>query len=319
MKMMRALRFETFGPPSHLSVTELPVPEPHTGQVLVQVKASAINPSDVANVAGRFKATLPRVPGRDYAGIVVSGDGKAGQEVWGSGAGFGVERDGAHAEYVIAPADALSVKPVNLTMEQAAAVGVPYIVAWWSLIHAAQVQAGETVLIVGASGAVGRAATQIVHSRKARVIGADRGSANPSRTDVLIDTASHDLQREVMAATGGAGADVVLNAVGGPLFEPALLSVRQGGRNIVIASSGEPRVSFNLMDFYHNQTHLIGVDSMKFRAPQIAGIMSELKPRFEAGDFTPNEVKTWSLEQGIGAYEAVAKGGTPTKHVLRMS
>lgn len=318
MKTMRALRFEKFGPPSSLAVAEIAVPQPGPGEVLIQVTASGVNPSDLANVAGRFKASLPRVPGRDYAGIVVGGDGERGQEVWGSGPGFGVTRDGAHAEYVVAPADGLSVKPANLSMEQAATVGVPYTVAWWSLIHAAQLQDGETVLIVGASGAVGRAATQIVHARRGRVIGADRRSENPSGADVLINTTTQDLPREVMAATGGTGADVVLNAVGGPLFEPALQSLRRGGRHVVIASVGEPRVSFNLMDFYHNDARLVGVDSVRFSAPQIAAIMNELRPRFEAGDFSPQDIKLWPLDQGVAAYEAVAKGGAPVKHVLRM-
>lgn len=318
MNTMRALRFDRFGPPANLSVVELGVPEPGPGETLIQVKAAGINPSDLANVAGRFGASLPRVPGRDYAGIVVGGDGTPGQEVWGSGAGFGVTRDGAHAEYVLAPADAIAEKPANLSMEQAAAVGVPYVVAWWSLVHVAELQAGETVLIVGASGAVGRAATQIVHSRQGRVIGADRGSSNPSGADVPINTTSQDLPREVMVATGGKGADVVLNAVGGPLFEPALLSLRQRGRNVAIAAIGEPRVSFNLMDFYHNQSCLLGVDSMKFSAEQIAGIMRELKPRFEAGELAPGDIRTWPLDQGIAAYQAVATRGAPAKHVLRM-
>jgi len=318
MRKMRALRFEEFGPPTKLSVADLPIPQPGDGEVLIKVKAAGINPSDLANVAGRFNASLPRVPGRDFAGVIVGGADRAGREVWGSGAGFGVVRDGTHAEYVLAPANALSDKPANLSMEQAAAVGVPYIVAWWSLIHAAELQSGETALIVGASGAVGRAATQIVHSHKGRVIGADRGSANPSGVDVRINTTSQDLRVEVMTATGGNGADVVLNAVGGPLFEPALSSVRPGGRCVVIASSGEPRVSFNLMDFYHNQTRLIGIDSVKFSATQIAGIMNELKPHFEAGDFTLSDIRAWPFDQGIAAYEAIAKGGTPVKHVLRL-
>lgn len=314
---MRALRFDRFGPPANLSLVELPVPEPGPGEVLIRLKAAGINPSDLANVAGRFGASLPRVPGRDYAGIVAGGTGTLGQEVWGSGAGFGVTRDGAHAEYVLAPADAIAEKPANLSMEQAAGVGVPYVVAWWSLVHVAELQPGETALIIGASGAVGRAATQIVHSRKGRVIGADRGSG-ASGADVSINTTTQDLAREAMAATGGKGADVVLNAVGGPLFERGLLSLRQGGRNVAIAAIGEPRVGFNLMDFYHNQSRLLGVDSMKFSAGQIAGIMGELKPRFEAGELAPGDVRPWPLDQGIAAYEAVAKGGASAKHVLRM-
>jgi NADPH:quinone reductase-like Zn-dependent oxidoreductase len=97
---MKALQFGTYGPPDVLTIKEIPKPEPRKGDVLIQIKAAAINPSDVKNVAGHFKSPLPRVPGRDYAGVVVAGDAEKGLEVWGSGAGFGVTRDGAHAEYV---------------------------------------------------------------------------------------------------------------------------------------------------------------------------------------------------------------------------
>ena len=124
------------------------------GEVLIQIKAAAINPSDVKIVAGIIKASLPRVPGRDYAGVVVDGEAKKGMEVWGSGAGFGVTRDGCHAEYLAVPAGWISQKPTNLTMEQAAAIGVPYLTAWCTLVLAGNIQAGETVLIIGVSGAV---------------------------------------------------------------------------------------------------------------------------------------------------------------------
>ena len=88
-----------------MAFTDLPNPKPAQGEVLIQIKAAGINPSDVKNVAGHFKSPVPRVPGRDYAGIVVSGDAEKGMEVWGSGAGFGVTRDGPHAEYILVPKD----------------------------------------------------------------------------------------------------------------------------------------------------------------------------------------------------------------------
>src|ERR1700719_836620 len=150
---MKALQFGTYGPPDVLTIKEIPKPEPRKGDVLIQIKATAINPSDVKNVAGHFKSPLPRVPGRDYAGVVVAGDAEKGLEVWGSGAGFGVTRDGAHAEYVVVPSDWIAQKPPQLSMEQAAAIGVPYLTAWSTLLVAGNVQAGETVLIIGVSGA----------------------------------------------------------------------------------------------------------------------------------------------------------------------
>src|SRR5271163_3049590 len=167
---MKALRFSEFGPPSVLRIEEVPIPQPGDGEALVRVKAAAINPSDIRNVAGHFKkTTLPRTPGRDFAGIVVKGKHHEGEEVWGSGPNLGIIRDGSHAEYVVVPVETLSLKPKRLSIAQAAAIGVPFITAWASVVSAAQIEAGETILIVGAAGAVGQAAIQIANSKNARV------------------------------------------------------------------------------------------------------------------------------------------------------
>ena len=313
---MKALQFTTYGPPSVLTLKELPKPEPRPGEVLIQVKASAVNPSDVKNFAGHFKSALPRVPGRDYAGVVVGGDARPGLEVWGTGAGFGITRDGAHAEYIVVPADWLSPKPPQLSMEQAAAVGVPYLAAWSALVTAGNLQPGETVVIVGVSGAVGRAATQIARWKKARVLGSSTKSENPSGADALINTTTHDLASETRALTNGQGADLVLDAVGGPMFEPALKSLRRGGRQIAIASTKDRRVSFDLIDFYHNLAHLIGVDTAKLTGPEIAALMNELRAGFEQGFLQPPAVTTWPLDRAVEAYQAVEKGGSPAKQVL---
>src|SRR6202046_1115841 len=145
-KLMRALRFAAFGAPSVLRIEEVAIPEPGKGETLVQVKAAAINPSDIGNVAGRFKkTTLPRTPGRDFAGIVVRGARPEGAEVWGSSGQLGIGRDGSHAEYVVVPAETLSIKPKSVSMAQAAAIGTPFITAWESVVNAAQIQPGETI------------------------------------------------------------------------------------------------------------------------------------------------------------------------------
>ena len=312
---MKALRFETYGPPLVLSVVELPEPEPHAGEVVIQVKATAVNPSDVKNVAGHFKTALPRVPGRDYAGIVVAGDAKKGLEVWGSGPGFGSARDGAHAQCIAVPTEWIAPKPANVSMEAAGAIGVPYSAAWCALVTAGNVQPGETVLIVGASGAVGQAATQIAHWKKARVIGASLGTDNPAKADAIIDTRTQQLDQAARALTGGNGVDLVLDTVSGPLFEPALKSLRIGGRQIAITSSKDRRVSFDLVDFYHNKSHLIGVDTVKLSGPEIAAIMNDLRPGFEGGQLQAPSVATWPLDRAVEAYQMVERG-TRTKQVL---
>ena len=156
---MKALRFREFGLPSVLQIEDIPRPEPRDGEALVKVKAAAINPSDVKNVAGRFSGTtLPRTPGRDFSGVVIAGTKYENAEVWSSGPGLGVIRDGAQAEYVILPEEALSLKPSTLSLAQAAAIGVPFLTAWFALVRAAQLEPGETILIIGVSGAVGQAA-----------------------------------------------------------------------------------------------------------------------------------------------------------------
>ena len=315
--VVRALRFAQYGPPSVLFIAELETPKVDSGDALIQIHAAAINPSDVKNVAGAFHTPLPRTPGRDYAGTVVAGEG-VGREVWGSGPGFGVERDGSHAEFVAVPVAWLADKPRNLSMLQAAAIGVPFVVVWNGLVQAAALSSGETVLIIGVFGAVGRAATQVAHWRGARVIGTDilRSGSPDSIADVFIDARANDFVARVRAATHDSGVDLVFDAVGGPMFEQGLNSLRPEGRQVTIASTAERRVSFDLVDFYHARLHLTGVDSLKLQGPEIATIMDALRPGFESGALRPFDVQAHALDEAVAAYSGVERGGIPSKQIL---
>jgi NADPH:quinone reductase-like Zn-dependent oxidoreductase len=316
MSTMKAWSFAKYGPPSVLALTELTVPEGKPGDVRVQVRASAINPSDVKNVAGVFHTPLPRIPGRDYVGTVVAGsDAWKGKEVWGSGPGFGVAHDGTHAQFVLVPIDGLSEKPTRLSVVEAATVGVPYLAAWVSLVDAAAIQSTETILVTGASGAVGRAATQIAHWKGAKVIGADIREGN-SDADHLIITTGKDLAAEVKSLTNGVGVDMVLDAVGGPMFEPALNSLRRGGRQVVITSVGTRRVELDLIDFYHEQRRLIGVDTLQLTGARIARIMDALREGFDEGHLKPSPTTTWPFSRAVEAYGAVESGRASGTQVL---
>jgi NADPH:quinone reductase len=316
-RVMKSLRFDVFGPPSVLRIEAVAIPEPGEGEVLVRVKAAAINPSDIGNIAGRFKkTTLPRTPGRDFAGIVAKGKHHEGEEVWGSGPNLGIVRDGSHAEYVVVPAETVSLKAKSLSMAQAAAIGVPYITAWTSVVSAAQIQPGETILIVGAAGAVGQAATQIANWKQARVIGADRTSDPIPGTVAVINTKTEDLRARVLELTAGKGADAVFDTVGGPMFEPSLRSLRHGGRQVAIASAGDPRVSFSLVDFYHNFSRLLGVDSYGLTSRQVGEIAAELRPGFETGVLKPSPIEIVPFEKAVDAYNRVAAGQAKEKLVL---
>ena len=300
-----------------LAIEEVPTPEPGSGEVLIHVKAAGLNPADLKNISGHFHSTtLPRTPGRDGAGVVVGGARHKGEEVWFSAPGFGISRDGVQAEYVAVPEAAISLRPASLSMEQAAAIGVPFITAWAALMGAANLQAGETVLIVGAAGAVGQAAVQIANWKGARVLGAARGSRPIRGVSSLVDTTAENLSERVRAVTGGKGADAVFDTVGGPLFEPALQCLGHGGRQIVITSTGDPRVAFNLVDFYHNESRLIGLDSNALTAGDVGEIAEKLRPGFESGMLTAPDIEMVPFENAVDAYRRLALGASGKKYVL---
>lgn len=124
-------------------------------EVLVEVYAAGINPSDVKNVAGVMEdTTLPRTPGRDFAGVIVEGD-SIGMEVWGTGGDIGFIRNGTHAQYLAIPKDGIAPKPKTLSMSEAGSIGVTHVTAWLALVDAAQISTGETVLVIGVTGGVG--------------------------------------------------------------------------------------------------------------------------------------------------------------------
>ncbi len=321
---MRGLLFQNTGSLDNLKVAELPVPAPKAGEVLVQVLAAAINPSDVKNVLGKMAQTkTPRVPGRDFAGRVVSGDPHwEGKAVFGTGGDIGFGRDGSHAEFVAVPVEGLVEMPPELSYEQAAAIGLEYLTAFAALVRTGAVQSGETVLITGTMGAVGSAAAKVAAWKGARVLGTVRSSRDLGKRDDLslvewIGLESRPLPESVQELTAGKGADLILDVVGGPLFEPCLESLAQRGRQIAIASAGDPRVSFNLVDFYHKEASLLGLDTLKLSSGEAAEILRALLPGFKEGIFSPPPVEPVALDEALSAYRAIAAGSSGKKFVIR--
>lgn len=311
---MRAVRFEAFGDPSVLQVVEVAAPAKNEGIALVRVMAASINPSDVKNVAGAMRqTTLPRVPGRDYAGVVEAGPAEwIGAEVWGTGGDTGFTRDGTHAELIAVPVASLRRKPDTLGFDEAGSVGVNYMAAWCGL-EAASLRAGETVLLIGAGGGVGGAAAQIAKRLGARVIGADRRAPHPDAPVLAIAEkliiGAEDLPAEVRTATGGKGADVVSDLVGGVMFRNAVNSLALGGRLVEIAVTGQREVSFDLADFYHNESRLFGVDTLKRDLTASAQVLEALTPGFLAGDYRAAPIaEVCGLDKAQEAYGKVAAG-----------
>jgi len=321
---MKGLIFRSVGSLANLKVEELPMPARKAGEVLVQVVAAAINPSDVKNVLGKMsQTTLPRVPGRDFAGRVVSENAYwHGKSVFGTGGDLGFGRDGSHAEFMAVPIEALVEIPPEFNDDNAASIGVIYLTAFAAIVRTGEVKSGETVLVTGTTGAVGSAAATIAHLKGARVLGTVRSRGDLGRRSELsfvewIDIESRPLPESVKELTGGKGADLILDVVGGPHFQPCLESLAQRGRQIAIASSGNPQVTFNLVDFYHKEARLIGVDTLKLSFSESAEILKALLPGFKAGIFTLPSVETVSLDGAARAYQAIDEGTSKKKVVIR--
>jgi NADPH:quinone reductase-like Zn-dependent oxidoreductase len=314
---MKALQFKEFGSLDRLELVELPAPEPREGEVLIKVEAAAVNPSDVKNVQGRMVGTtLPRIPGRDFSGVVVDGPRSVlGKEVWGCGGDLGYTRDGSHAELLLLPGNAVSEKPGNLSFAQAAAVGVTFTTAYAGLIQRAVVRAGEVVLVTGAAGGVGSAVLQLAHAHGAKLIAVDRKPFRPETFPGLqllgfINTTERELCAAVKELTAAQGVDVAFDCVGGALFEQVLGTLGRGGRQVAITSVGDRRVSFDLLDFYHRELSLYGVDSRSMSEAASAKLLDQLRPLFERGELAAPAIGTQRpIAEGRALFDLVAVGG----------
>lgn len=136
-------------------------------------------------------------------------------------------------------------------------------------------------------------------------------------TESVVNTKIEDLREKVLELTAGKGVDAVFDTVGGPMFEPALRSLRFGGRQVAIAGNGDPRVSFNLIDFYHNFSQLLGVDSYGLTPRQVGEITDELRASFETGALKPPPIELVPLEKAVDANSRIAAGQAKVKQVLR--
>jgi NADPH:quinone reductase-like Zn-dependent oxidoreductase len=313
---LRALQFDRFGEPDVLRVAHVPDPTASSTDAVVAVRAGSVNPSDLKNVAGAMEGTvLPRVPGRDFAGVVLDGpDDWVGTEVWGTGGDIGFTRDGSHAELIGVPVAALTRKPADLSFEQAATVGVNFVVGWVGAVETAQLQAGETIAIFGVSGGVGSAVAQIAHALGARVIGIDRHhpAKHTPAASVLDDFVAAtptqgEVEEKIRHVTGGRGADIVYDTVGGVTTPQALAALADRGRLVVISATGTRTVEVDVLDFYHRELRMLGVDSRKLDVVESAHRLATLTPYFERGQFRPMPVSdVYDLNHGRAAYQAVA-------------
>jgi NADPH:quinone reductase len=324
---MRALRFHEFGGLDKLALESLPEAHSSPDDMVVRISAASINPSDVKNVAGKMVGTtLPRTPGRDFAGVVVEGSPvQVGKPIWGTGGEIGFTRDGSHAESILIPRGAFAALPVSLTPAQGASVGVNFVTAYRGLYDCARVQKDDVVLVTGATGGVGSAVLQLANAQGASCIAVGRLPMNKVKLpDVnllgYIDSSREDLAAAASELTSGKGATISFDCVGGELFEPTLKTLRDSGRAVVITSTGERRVSFDLLDFYHHRLTLFGVDSRALTVVDCAAILNRIGPMFDSGLLKPAQIGLeGKLDDAVALYSAVSNSSAAGKVVFAMS
>ena len=328
-KTMKALRIFKEHSHSHntqgvisLQAVDMPTPAVTAGMVLVRIMASLINPSDAGNANGYFPyTTFPRIPGRDYAGVVITGPRHLqGQRVFGtSGRDYSFSKDGAHAEYCVVPEDAVVIMPADLSFTQAATIGVPFTTAWLA-IERANTKSTDTVLVIGAFGAVGSAACQIARSRGCRVITAAR------RDTADIDLTADPHLKGAKALTGGLGPNVVVDTVGDPqLMRRALSSLSVHGRLSYMSApkTFDAEFSFDMRNLYRTEKIIVGCNSLAYSVQEMADILRELAPGFAKGGpyqtFDASQIVSVKLgEEALEAYKTVkaAESGKLRKYVI---
>ncbi|HGM5555063.1 TPA: zinc-binding alcohol dehydrogenase family protein [Pseudomonas putida] len=306
---MKALQFDETGDLSSLHFVDVPTPVPGADEVLVEIKAAGLNPSDVKNVLGRFPyTTLPRIPGRDFAGVVVEGpQALLGQEVWGTGRELGFFADGSHAQFVRLPANGVAHKPSHLSFAQAASLGVPYTTAWDALERSSVT--AETRLLVIGGGAVATAALALAKVRGAQILAAAR---RPEQVKELqaqgFQTIQlekpEDLGAQVNAVYSG-GADVIFDTTG--FWLPASVEALAAfGRIAIIAAPVDGHVQLPALALYRKGGSVVGINSLLYGV-QACAVMLEQFGRFFDEDLLPlpQGLVEVPLAEGLDSYAQV--------------
>jgi NADPH2:quinone reductase len=282
----------------------------------VRIGAAAVNPSDVKASLGLMpQAVWPRTPGRDFAGVVVAGPTEwVGREVYGSGGDIGITRDGSHARFLLLPVEALRDRPRSISMDEAGAVGVPFVTAYEGFRRSGMPQAGQTVVVLGANGKVGQAAVQLAAQGGARAIAVQR-RAGPFEGFACgpvdaIDAREVDIAARVRELTNGRGADIVYNTVGSAYFEAANKAMAKGATQIFIATH-DRAVPFDIFAFYRGMHTYVGIDSLALDCVAATAQLDAMREGFERGTLKPFPVaRAYALEEAAEAYRLVLSGST---------
>ena len=321
---MKALVCRQHGEPEALCFESWAASTPHAGEVLVAVHAAGLNYPDILQVAGTYQigSDLPCVFGAEGAGEVISCG--PGVEAFQPGDRVLILAMGCWAEEVCVPAEALVNISDEIDMVTAAAFPVAYNTAWHALLQRGNLQAGETLLVHGASGGVGLAAVQIGKYLGARVIATgfcDDKLAIVSRlgADHVINLKTHPLRETLQALTEGSGIDVVLDPVGGPPLEASLKCLAPFGRLLVIGfTSGQiAQLPSNLLLLREAVAIGVNIGQWARRNPaESRQNLIDIQKLITNGKLTPYVARTFDLADGGDALRLILKREVVGKYVL---
>jgi len=324
---MKAVVCRAFGPPESLTLEDVPDPRPAEGQVLIDVYAAGLNFPDVLQIAGKyqFQPPFPFTPGAEVAGVVADvGPGTTGHNK--GDRVMAMTGIGGMAERAVASVD--SVNPIPEGMDFAAASGfeLVYGTSYHALKQRAQLKAGETLLVLGASGGVGLAAVEIGKAFGAQVIAAAGSDeklqiAKQHGADLLVNYGQVNLKDRIKELTGGKGADVIFDPVGGDLFDQATRSINWNGRLLVVgfASGTIPKFPVNLALLKGCQ--IVGVFWGDFKRREPAAYrqnVRELCNLFHQGNLKPLVSREFPLTEYAAALNMLVNRQAVGKIVLRV-
>lgn len=313
---MRALYCREFGPEANLRVEEVDDPVLPPGHVMIEVRAAGLNFPDLLCVRGeyQFKPPLPFVPGGEGAGVIIDiADDVSGFEVGNRVCFNGLT--GAFSTKVAVPAVTIAEIPDDMPFEQAGGLTLVYGTSYYALKQRARLQAGETVLVLGAAGGVGLAAVELAKAMGAKVIAAASTDEKLAVTrehgaDETVNYSTEDLKARVKELTGGQGVDVVYDPVGGDLAELAFRTIGWEGRYLVIgfaASPDIPRLPLNLPLL--KGASAVGVFWGAWVMRDMAGHhenMAELFDMYQSGKIRPHVAGTYALEDFMDAFNEIS-------------
>ncbi|QCI15176.1 NADPH:quinone oxidoreductase family protein [Pseudomonas putida] len=313
---MKAVLCKTLGPARDLVLEEAASPQPKINEVLLDVQAAGVNFPDTLIIEGKyqFKPPMPFSPGGEAAGVIAAVGDKAGPFKVGDRV-MALTGWGAFAEQVAVPG--YNVLPIPATMDftTAAAFSMTYGTSMHALRQRAQLQPGETLLVLGASGGVGLAAVEIGKAMGARVIAAASNAdklavAKAAGADELIDYSQASLKDEIKRLTGGQGADVIFDPVGGDLFDQAVRGLAWNGRLLVVgfASGSIPQMAANLVLLKGAAVMGVFWGSFAQRQPEDnAANFQQLFAWHAGGKLKPLVSQTYPLAEAGAAIEALAQ------------